>query len=152
LPVKQILWLFLLALVVSLFPLAIGAEPNLLRQIAPGVIWVSALLASMLSTNRLFNDDYQDGILEQLLLSPCPLELIVLAKIFAHWCCTGLILIIASPFLALQFDLNSEAITVLMLGLTIGTPVLSCVGAIGSALTLGLKSSGLSFPCLPYHS
>ena len=92
--------IFFFALVVSLFPLAIGAEPNLLRQIAPGVIWVGALLASMLSMGRLFNDDYQDGILEQLRLSPCPLELIVLAKIIAHWCCTGLILLLISPILA----------------------------------------------------
>ena len=143
--------IFFFALVVSLFPLGIGSEPNLLRQIAPGVIWVSALLASMLSTNRLFTDDYQDGILEQLLLSPCPLELIVFSKILAHWCCTGLILLITSPILAIQFDMGTETIEVLMMGLAIGTPILSCIGAIGSALTLGLKSSGalISLLALP---
>lgn len=133
---------FFFALVVSLFPLAIGSEPQLLQQIAPGIIWVSALLASMLSMGRLFNDDFQEGILEQFLLSPCPLEFIVLSKIFAHWCCTGLILLIVSPLLALQFALNQDSIVVLVLGLAIGTPILSSLGAMGSALTLGLKSSG----------
>jgi heme exporter protein B len=133
---------FFFVLVVSLFPLAIGVQPKLLQQIAPGMIWVSALLAVMLSLTRLFNDDAQDGILEQLALSVCPLELIVLAKTLSHWCYTGLILLLLSPILGLQFDLSSEALGVLCLTLLIGTPTLSLIGSIGAALTIGIKSAG----------
>jgi heme exporter protein B len=134
--------IFFFALVVSLFPLAIGPEIQLLQQIAPGIIWVSALLSVMLSLSRLFNDDFQDGVLEQLALSVCPLELIALAKILAHWSYTGLILLLLSPILALQFNLSMPAIEALMLTLLIGTPILSLIGSIGAALTIGLKSSG----------
>jgi heme exporter protein B len=134
--------IFFFALVVSLFPLAIGAEPRLLQQIAPGVIWVGALLSVMLSLSRLFNDDYQDTVLEQLILSTCPLELIAFIKMFAHWCYTGFVLLLLSPVLALQFNLSNEATGVLFLSLMIGTPTLSYVGAIGAALTIGIKSSG----------
>jgi heme exporter protein B len=134
--------IFFFSLVISLFPLAIGAQTELLQRIAPGILWVSALLAVMLSLGRLFNDDYQDGILEQIVLSVCPLELIVLVKMLCHWCYTGLILLIISPILALQFNLSTEIIGVLFLSLLIGTPILSCIGAIGAALTIGIKSSG----------
>ena len=133
---------FFFILVVSLFPLAIGSENKLLMLIAPGFIWVAALLSVMLSLNRLFNDDYQDGVLEQLVLSSCPLEFIVFAKTVAHWCYTGLILLITSPILALQFNLSGQSIKVLFLALLIGTPTLSFIGSIGAALTVGLKSSG----------
>jgi heme exporter protein B len=134
--------IFFFILVVSLFPLALGSENKLLMQIAPGIIWVAALLAVMLSLNRLFNDDFQDGVLEQLSLSKCPLELIVFAKTVAHWCYTGLILLLISPILALQFNLSFEVIRVLFLALLLGTPSLSFIGSIGAALTVGLKSSG----------
>jgi heme exporter protein B len=134
--------IFFFALVVSLFPLAIGVQPKLLQQIAPGIIWVSALLSVMLSLGRLFNDDYQDGILEQLALSKCPLELIAFIKMLSHWCCSGCILLLLSPILALQFNLSDQAMTVLFLSLLIGTPTLSFIGSIGAALTIGIKSSG----------
>ena len=134
--------IFFFALVVSLFPLAIGPEIKLLQQIASGIIWVSALLSVTLSLSRLFNDDFQDGVLEQFALSVCPLELIALAKILAHWSYTGLILLLLSPILALQFNLSLQAIEVLMMTLLIGTPILSLIGSIGAALTIGLKSSG----------
>lgn len=134
--------LIFFTLVVSLFPLAIGSEVDLLRQIAPGIIWVCALLAGMLSMNRLFMDDYAEGVLEQLLFSPCPLELLVLSKILAHWVTTGLILLMLSPLLALQFNLSPEAMLVLWITLLIGTPILSCIGAIGASLTLGQRGSG----------
>jgi heme exporter protein B len=134
--------IFFFALVVSLFPLAIGAETQLLQRIAPGILWVSALLAVMLSLGRLFNDDYQDGVLEQFTLSICPLELITLIKMLCHWCYTGLILLLLSPVLALQFNLSTEATGVLFLSLLIGTPTLSFIGSIGAALTIGIKSSG----------
>jgi heme exporter protein B len=134
--------IFFFVLVVSLFPLALGSETKLLQQIAPGVIWVAALLAVMLSLSRLFNDDFQDGVLEQLALSKCPLELIVFAKTIAHWCYTGCVLLLLSPILALQFNLPSQSIEVLFLALLIGTPCLSSIGSIGAALTVGIKSSG----------
>lgn len=134
--------IFFFILVISLFPLALGTETQLLQTIAPGVIWVSALLAVMLSLNRLFNDDFQDGVLEQLALSVCPLELISFAKVVAHWCYTGLILLGISPLLALQFNLPAQSIQVLLIALLVGTPTLSFIGAIGAALTVGLKSSG----------
>lgn len=123
-------------LVASLFPLAVGADTSLLRQIAPGVVWVAALLASLLGLGRMFEHDEADGSLEQLLLAPCPLVAIVLAKIFAHWLLAGLPLVIVTPLLAFQFDLPADVTGVLMLGLLIGTPVLSLLGAIGAALAL----------------
>ena len=130
-------------MVVSLFPLGIGPDAQLLRSLAPGVVWVAALLASMLSLGRLFADDYQDGTLEQLLLSSHPLALLVLAKIFAHWIASGLLLVLISPVLALQFDLSPSATAVLMISLLLGTPVLSLLGAIGAALTVGLRGASM---------
>jgi len=134
--------LFFFILVVSLFPLAIGPETLILKRIAPGVIWVSALLSSMLTLPKLFSDDASDGTLEQLLLSHCPLSLLVLAKISAHWVCSGLVLVSISPLLAIQFNLGQSEIMVLVGTLLIGTPILSLIGSIAGALTIGLKSSG----------
>ena len=130
-------------IVVSLFPLGVGPEPALLRTMAPGVVWVAALLAAMLSLGRLFADDHQDGTLEQLLLSAYPLPLLLLAKIAAHWLVSGLLLAFVSPLLALQFGLSASATGVLMLTLLLGTPVLSLVGAIGAALTVGVRGGGV---------
>lgn len=130
-------------IVVSLFPLGIGPEPALLRRLAPGVIWVAALLATLLSLPRLFADDHQDGTLEQLLLAATPLPLLVLAKTAAHWLATGLPLTLLSPLLALQFDLGAGAMAVLAASLLLGTPLLSLIGAIMSALTLGVRGGGV---------
>ena len=135
--------LIFFVMVVSLFPLAIGPEAALLRMIAPGVVWVAALLASMLSLVRMFADDYQDGTLEQMLLSAHPLALLVLGKIGAHWLGSGLLLALISPLLALQFDLSPTATGVLVASLLLGTPVLSLLGAIGAALTVGLRGAGV---------
>lgn len=140
-------------IVVSLFPLGVGPEPGLLRNMAPGVVWVAALLASMLSLSRMFADDFQDGTLEQLLLSATPLPLLVGSKIAAHWLCSGLLLALLSPLLALQFDLSAPAAGVLMLSLLLGTPLLSLIGAIGAALTVGVRGAGvlLSLLVLPLY-
>lgn len=140
-------------IVVSLFPLGVGPEPNLLRTIAPGVIWVAALLASMLSLTRMFAADYADGTLEQMLLSAAPLGAIVAAKIVAHWLVTGLLVVLIAPVLALQFDLHQPLLGTLTLSLLLGTPVLSMIGAIGAALTLGLRGGGalLSLLVLPLY-
>jgi heme exporter protein B len=138
-------------IVVSLFPLGVGPEFELLRRMGPGVVWVAALLASMLSMGRLFADDHADGTLEQMLLSPTPLALLVLAKTAAHWLASGLLLVLISPLLAVQFDLGAEAAGVLFLSLLLGTPLLSLIGAIGAALTVGLRGAGvlLSLLVLP---
>ncbi len=130
-------------IVVSLFPLAVGPEPNLLAIIAPGVIWVAALLACMLSLTRTFESDHADGTLEPMLLAAAPLSLIVIARVFAHWLVSGLPLVALSPLLALQFDLPADLLPVLAASLLLGTPVLSLVGAIGAALTLGLRGGGV---------
>ena len=130
-------------IVASLFPLGVGPDLDLLRRMGPGVVWVAALLASMLSLPRLFAEDHQDGTLEQMLLSPCPLPLLVLAKMAAHWLCSGLLLLALSPLLALQFDLPASAIGVLVLALLLGTPVLSLVGGIGAALTVGVRGAAV---------
>ncbi len=135
--------LFFFVVVVSLFPLAIGPEINTLRLIAPGIVWVAALLASMLALDHMFSVDYEDGSLEQMLLTPQPLTILVLAKIIAHWLITGLPLVLIAPVLGLQYDLSTDAIGVLMLTLLIGTPTLSFIGAIGAALTLGLRGGGV---------
>lgn len=135
--------LFFFVVVVSLFPLAIGPELNTLRLIAPGIVWVAALLASMLALDHIFSVDYADGSLEQMLLTPQPLSLLVLAKIIAHWLITGVPLVLIAPVLGLQYDLSGDAIGVLMLTLLIGTPALSLIGAIGAALTLGLRGGGV---------
>jgi heme exporter protein B len=135
--------LFFFVIVVSLFPLGIGPEPQLLRSIAPGVVWVAALLAAMLSLGRLFANDYRDGTLEQLLLTPQPLYLVVLGKIFAHWLVSGVPLVLIAPLLGVQFDLAPKAQLMLFFSLLIGTPVLSLVGSIGAALTIGLRGGGV---------
>ena len=141
-------------IVVSLFPLGLGPEPNTLRTIAPGVIWVGALLATMLSLNRLFANDYVDGTLEQMALAPYPLALLVLTKIAAHWTLTGLPLVLMAPVLGLQFDMSAQALWVLIVSLLLGTPVLSMIGAIGAALTLGLRGGGVlvSLLVLPLYT
>ncbi len=135
--------LFFFIIVVSLFPLGIGPEKALLRAIAPGVLWVAALLATMLSLNRLFASDYADGTLEQLILAPQPLALTTLAKILALWITTGLPLVILAPILGLQFDLPAEALWAMTLALLLGTPILAALGAIGAGLTLGLRGGVL---------
>lgn len=128
---------------VSLFPLGGGAEPAFLSSIAPGVIWVTALLAVMLSMESLFRADYEDGSLEQLLLSPQPLYFQLLTKVFAHWVVSGLPLVLLTPLLAMMLALPGEAYGALLLGLLLGTPTLNLIGAIGMALTVGLSRSGL---------
>ena len=140
-------------IVSSLFPLGVGAEPNLLRAIAPGVIWVAALLSSMLSLGRLFAGDYADGTLEQLMLGAAPLGVVVAAKSFAHWVVSGLPLVLMAPLIALQYDVAAPLYGVLALSLLLGTPVLSIIGAIGAALTLGLRGGGvlLSLLVLPLY-
>src|SRR5256885_12842802 len=134
--------LLFFVIVVSLFPLGVGPDPALLRTIAPGVIWVAALLASMLALQRMFGSDHADGTLEQMLLGATPLGMTVAAKVFAHWLVSGLPLVLISPVLALQFDFPQELLGVLTLSLALGTPVLSLIGAIGAALTLGLRGGG----------
>jgi len=143
--------LFFFVIVAALFPLGVGPDLKLLRTMAPGVLWVAALLASMLSLGRLFADDAQDGTLEQLLLAAHPLPLLVLAKVAAHWLCSGLLLAAISPLLALQYDMGWEAMLVLAASLLIGTPLLSLLGAIGAALTVGVRGAGvlLSLLVLP---
>lgn len=129
--------------VVCLFPFGVGADTNQLRSIAPGVLWVAALLSTLLSLHRLFAQDHADGTLEQLLLSPEPTPLWVTAKIMAHWVVTGLPLVIAAPGLALLFDVEQDALWVLTLSLALGTPILALIGAVGAALTLGLRGGGV---------
>ncbi|WP_293007250.1 heme exporter protein CcmB [Nitrosomonas sp.] len=135
--------LFFFIIVVSLFPLSVGPEMNMLRTMAPGVVWVAALLASMLSLGRMFSNDYVDGTLEQMLLSPQSLSLLVLGKAFAHWLVTGVPLVLMAPVLGIQYDLPTDALLVLTAALLLGTPVLSLIGAIGAALTLGLRGGGV---------
>lgn len=135
--------LFFFILVATLFPLGVGPEPALLRTMAPGVLWVAALLASMLALGRLFALDHADGTLEQMLLSAEPLALIVIGKAIAHWLVSGLPLVLLAPLLGIQFDLSAGAVKVLFLSLLIGTPVLSLIGAIGAALTLGVRGGGV---------
>jgi len=135
--------LFFFVIVVSLFPLGIGPEMNTLRLIAPGVVWVAALLASMLALERLFAADHEDGTLEQMILTPQPMFVLVLAKVAAHWLVTGLPLVLIAPLLGLQYDLSPEALGVLLYSLLLGTPALSLIGAIGAALTIGLRGGGV---------
>jgi heme exporter protein B len=127
----------------ALFPLGVGPEPELLRTLAPGALWVAALLASTLALQRLFGADHADGTLEQLLLSPEPLALIVAGKVVAHWLISGLPLVLLTPLLALQFGLDADATVALALSLRVGTPALSLVGAIGAALTLDVRGGGV---------
>ena len=130
-------------IVVSLFPLGIGPERETLRLIAPGVVWVGALLASMLALELIFQADHRDGSLEQMLLSPQPVSLLVVGKVVAHWLVTGLPLVVISPLLGLQYDLDWPALEALIVTLLLGTPTLSLIGAIGAALTIGLRSGGV---------
>jgi heme exporter protein B len=139
--------------IASLFPLGVGAESNLLLRMAPGVLWVSALLAAMLSLQRMFATDYADGSLEQMALSSTPLGLLVLAKALAHFLLSGLPLVLVAPVLGLQFGLDGRALGILMLSLLLGTPTLSLIGSIGAALTLGVRGAGvlLSLLILPLY-
>ncbi|HEX5337274.1 MAG TPA: heme exporter protein CcmB [Gallionella sp.] len=143
--------LIFFVMVVSLFPLGVGPEMDMLRKMAPGVLWVAALLASMLSLGRLFSADYLDGTLEQMMLAPQSLSMLVLGKMTAHWMVSGLPLVLMAPVLGVQFDMSASSLGVLIVGLLLGTPILSMVGAIGAALTLGLRGGGvlLSLLVLP---
>jgi heme exporter protein B len=145
--------LLFFVLVITLFPLALGAEPRLLARIAPGIIWVAALLASMLSLESIFRSDFDDGSLEQILLSAHPVAVLVLAKVCAHWLVTGLPLLIVAPLLAVMLGIDAQAQPVLLMTILLGTPVLSLVGAIGVALTVGLRKGGiiLSLLVLPLY-
>ncbi|HYJ89577.1 MAG TPA: heme exporter protein CcmB [Pyrinomonadaceae bacterium] len=135
--------LFFFVIVVSLFPLGIGPETQLLRSIAPGVVWVAALLASMLSLGRVFENDYADGTLEQMLLTPQPLYLVVLGKVVAQWLVSEVPLVLIAPLIGVQFGLASDTLFILFISLLMGTPVLSLIGSIGAALTLGLRGGGV---------
>jgi heme exporter protein B len=139
--------------VASLFPLGVGPESALLLRMAPGVLWVSALLAAMLSLQRLFATDHADGSLEQMALSSTPLGLLVAAKALAHFLLSGLPLVLMAPVLGLQFGLESRSLGILMLTLLLGTPTLSLIGSIGAALTLGVRGAGvlLSLLILPLY-
>ena len=145
--------LIFFVLVVTLFPLAVTPTPEALRAMAPGVIWVSALLAVLLSLDRLFKQDYEDGSLDQLMLSPNPLMILVFAKVTAHWLLTGLPLVIIAPLLGLFMSLPADAVTVLIYSLLLGTPVLSLIGAIGVSLTVAVNRGGvlLSLIILPLY-
>ena len=147
--------------VASLFPLAISPAADVLRQVGPGVLWVAALLSMLLSMNRLFRDDYEDGSLEQLVLAPQPLDLLVLGKVLAHWLQMVLPLLLLTPAVATAYDLPGEATRVLLLSLLLGTPALSLIGGITAALTVGLRQGAgvlailllpLSIPVLIFGS
>jgi len=145
--------LFFFIVVISLFPLGVGTDEKFLKQIAPGVVWIAALLASTLALDRLFGSDYLDGTLEQIILVPQSLPMMVLAKMVAHWILTGFPLVLVSPLVGLFYHLPADSIGVMMLVLLLGTPVLSMVGAIGAALTLGLRGGGvlISLLVLPFY-
>jgi len=145
--------IFFFVIVASLFPLGVGSEKEVLRFLGPGVVWVAALLASMLALERLFASDFADGTLEQMLLTPQPLSVLVLGKICAHWLLTGLPLVLIAPLIGLQYGLEGTQLMVMAVALLVGTPVLSLVGAIGAALTLGLRGGGilLSLLVLPLY-
>ncbi|APB99404.1 heme exporter protein CcmB [Polynucleobacter asymbioticus] len=145
--------LFFFVVVTSLFPLGIGADAALLRKVAPGVIWVAALLSTLLGLQRMFAADYADGALEQIALSPQPMVLLVTGKIIAHWMVCGLPLVILAPIIGIQFDLGTNSLYVLMATLLLGTPVLSLLGSIGAALTLGVRGGSvlMSLLILPLY-
>jgi heme exporter protein B len=134
--------LIFLLVVVSLFPLGVGPGPQILGRIAVGVIWIAALLATVLSLDSLFRSDFEDGSLEQLVVSGQPLALVALAKVFAHWLVAGLPLVLLSPLLAVWMNLGEGGMAVLVISLALGTPILSLLGAIGSALTVSLRGGG----------
>ena len=139
----SILVLAFFVLTVVLFPFGIGPESNVLERVAPGVLWVVALLASMLSLDRLFQADYEDGSLELLSLTPAPLSVLVIAKVTAHWLTTGLPLMAAAPLLAVLLNMNADGFSTLMLAMLLGTPSLSLIGAIGAGLVLGARRGGV---------
>jgi heme exporter protein B len=141
--VESLLPLVFFIVAVSLFPLGVGPEPQTLRQIAPGIVWVCALLASMLSVNTLYAGDHADGSLEQMLLAPQPALAVAAAKAAAHWVISGLPLIVAAPLIGLLFDISGPALLSLVTSLLLGTPILSLLGGLGAALTLGLRSGGM---------
>ncbi|MBG7602427.1 MAG: heme exporter protein CcmB [Gammaproteobacteria bacterium] len=145
--------LLFFVMVIVLFPLGVGAEPNLLERMSAGVVWVAALLAALLTLDSIFRSDFEDGTLEQLLLSAQPLSVMVLAKVVAHWLVTGLPLLLVAPLLAMLLGMKPAAMGTLMLSLLLGTPVLSLIGAIGVALTVGLRRAGviLSLLVLPLY-
>ncbi|MCK9238204.1 MAG: heme exporter protein CcmB [Thiopseudomonas sp.] len=131
------------AIVIALFPLAVGPETQMLRTLSPGLIWVAALLAVLLSLENLFRSDFEDGSLEQWVVSPHPLTVLVLAKVFAHWLFSGLALVLLSPVLAIMLGLPADRVPILLASLLLGTPILSLLGAVGAALTVGLKRGGI---------
>jgi heme exporter protein B len=135
--------LFFFVIVASLFPLGVGPESALLKKIAPGVLWVAALLSTLLGLPRLFAADHLDGTLEQMALSPSPLALLIAGKILAHWLLCGLPLVLLAPLLGLQFALEGQTLFILSLSLLLGTPLLSLIGAMGAALTLGVRGGGV---------
>jgi heme exporter protein B len=135
--------LFFFVLVAAVFPLGMDVDPALLRAIGPGVVWVAALLATVLSLEALFRGDFEDGSLEQLALSPQPLTVLVLAKVLAHWLVTGLPVVAVSPLIGTAFGLNADALLTLAGTLLLGTPVLSLIGAVGTGLTVGLRRGGV---------
>jgi heme exporter protein B len=141
--IDSLLPLVFFVVALSLFPLGVGPEPQTLREIAPGVVWVCALLASMLSVNLLFAGDLADGSLEQMLLAPQPALAVAAAKCAVHWLVSGLPLIVASPLVGILFGMSGPALAALLFGLVLGTPILSLLGALGAALTLGLRSGGM---------
>ena len=145
--------LFFFVVVTSLFPLGIGADGALLRKIAPGVLWVAALLSTLLGLQRMFAADYLDGALEQLILTPQSLVLLVSGKIAAHWLVSGLPLVLLAPIIGIQFDLDASSLYLLMASLLLGTPVLSLLGSIGAALTLGVRGGSvlMSLLILPLY-
>lgn len=140
-------------LVVVLFPLGVGAEVSILQKIAPGIIWIAALLSALLSLDRIFRTDMEDGSLEQMLISAQPMSLLILAKIIAHWVITGLPVVLVGPLLALFLGLSTEGIETLFITLLLGTPILSAIGSVGVALTVGLRRGGviLSLLVLPLY-
>ena len=144
---------FFFVIVTSLFPLGIGADPALLRKIAPGVIWVAALLSTMLGLQKMFQTDYQDGGLEQMVISSNSLTMMVLGKIWVHWLTSSLPLIVIAPVLGIQFDLDFSSLMIMLYALLLGTPALSLIGAIGAALTLGIRGGSvlLSLLVLPLY-
>ncbi len=142
-PAELVNPLVFFAIVIAMFPLAVGPETQLLRTLSPGLVWVAALLSVLLSLDGLFRSDFEDGSLEQWVGSPYPLTVLVLAKVLAHWVFTGLALVLLSPVLAVMLGLPTQHIPVLLLSLLIGTPILSLLGAVGAALTVGLKRGGV---------
>ncbi len=150
---EYVMPLLFFVMVITLFPLALGVLPNLLARIAPGVIWVAALLSAMLSLDSIFRSDFEDGSLEQIMLSAHPAPVLVLAKVIAHWLVTGLPLLLVAPVLAEMLGMPSEAQATLFLTILLGTPILSLIGAVGVALTVGLRKGGiiLSLLVLPLY-